>query len=108
MRLSHDDPPCMYNGDPNTQSQQPCFDFQFRSDDSPVNMTIGTIFGNSQKGGCPGCQNKNWGDCMICSRYDSNDDSYKVGMGCISFYPPPMFVWFSFWVSLFFSLFNKF
>ena len=55
-------------------------------------MTIGTIFGNSQKGGCPGCQNKDWGDCMICSRYDSNDDSYKVGMGCISFYPPPMFV----------------
>ena len=55
-------------------------------------MTFGTIFGNSQKGGCPGCQNKDWGDCMICSRYDSNDDSYKVGMGCISFYPPPMFV----------------
>ena len=54
-------------------------------------MTIGTIFGNSQKGGCPGCQNKDWGDCMICSRYDSNDDSYKVGMGCINFYPPPMF-----------------
>ena len=54
-------------------------------------MTIGTIFGNSQKGGCPGCQNKDWGDCMICSRYHSNDDSYRVGMGWISFYPPPMF-----------------
>ena len=71
-------------------------------------MTFGTIFGNSQKGGCPGCQNKDWGDCMICSRYHSNDDSYRVGMGWINFYPPPMFVWFSFWVSLFFSLFNKF
>ena len=70
-------------------------------------MTIGTIFGNSQKGGCPGCQNKDWGDCMICSRYHSNDDSYKVVMGCINFYPLPMFVLFCFWVSLFFSLFNK-
>ena len=48
-------------------------------------MTIGTIFGNSQKGGCPGCQHKPWGDCMICSRYDSNDDAYKVEMGWIGF-----------------------
>ena len=40
-------------------------------------MTIGTIFGNSQKGGCEGCQNKNFGDCMICSRYDSNNPTYK-------------------------------
>ena len=86
VRLSHDDSPCT-NDNENDHAVQPCFDYQFRSDDSQINMTIGTIFGNSQKGGCRGCQNKDWGDCMICSRYDSNDPTYKVGMGRVNFSP---------------------
>ena len=58
-----------------------CFDYQFRSTDTPANMTLGVIFGNTPQNyptetwtGSYACQNQNYGDCMICSdsQFDDN------------------------------------
>ena len=66
-----------------TLSNPLCFNYQYRSTDTPVNMSLGVIFGNT-----PGDANQNtatgswwcqvpyvtYGDCMVCSnsKYDDN------------------------------------
>ena len=65
------------------QSNPLCFNYQYRSTDTPVNMSLGVIFGNT-----PGDLHSNtpigswfcthpyvtYGDCMVCSnsKYDDN------------------------------------
>ena len=57
-----------------------CFDYQFRSTDTPANMTLGVIFGNPPANwpkdpwtGSWGCYPA-YGDCMVCSdsHFDDN------------------------------------
>ena len=60
-----------------------CFTYQYRSTDTPVNMSLGVIFGNTP-GDLPGndavgswwCTHPyvTYGDCMVCSnsKYDDN------------------------------------
>ena len=82
MRLSNPEAaPCT---DASSIADPICFDYQYRSNGLLVNMTLGTIFGNSQKLGVSwGCQSQDYGDCMICSDYNLDDNLFDGLNPCI-------------------------
>ena len=71
-----------------------CFNYQYRSTDTPVNMTLGVIFGNSPQTSAEGswwctAPTSYYGDCMICSN-SANDDDLSDGLNpCILWYSYP-------------------
>ena len=71
------------------QANSLCFDYQYRSSDTPVNMTLGVIFGNSPGDSSVGswwCSAPTTGDCMICSN-SKNDDNLLDGLyPCVLWY----------------------
>ena len=77
VRLSNPETAPCTKYDAASQANPICFDYQYRSNSLLVNMTLGTIFGNSPKlGQCWGCQNQDFGDCMICSDYKKDDNLF--------------------------------
>ena len=83
-----------------TLSNPLCFNYQYRSTDTPVNMSLGVIFGNT-----PGdlwynpavgswyCTHPfvTYGDCMVCSN-SKYDDNLLDGLS-------PSVMWYSFYYS---------
>ena len=66
-----------------------CFNYQYRSTDTPVNMTLGVIFDNYPPGwgvdGSWGCQ-WSYAECMVCSN-SQYDDNLLDGLS-------PSFLWY--------------
>ena len=72
-----------------------CFDYQYRSTDTPANMTLGVIFSNPPVNwGIPGtpwtgsyyCFATTYGDCMVCSDSQFDDNPLDGLYPSISYY----------------------